>query len=161
MSVQPAPTLTRLGDHGLTVVHHEADVRGRRVRDKDDKDIGKVVELLIDLGERRVRLLQVDHGGILGFGAQSSLIPVDAISRVTPSTVYVDQTAGRIADAPAYTPEIGADSHYYGSLAGYYGYVPFWNPAYLYPDYPFFGPEHITDKEDMKNDTGPGMDRPG
>ncbi|MET3808638.1 hypothetical protein ABIB25_005668 [Nakamurella sp. UYEF19] len=139
MNARATPTLTRLRNHGLTVVHHDADVRGRRVRDKEDRDIGKLVDLLIDLGDRRVRLLQVDHGGILGFGAQSSFIPVDAVTHITGSTVHIDQTGRRIAGAPGYAPEVGVDNRYYGSLANYYGYLPFWNPAYLYPEYPFCG----------------------
>jgi sporulation protein YlmC with PRC-barrel domain len=141
MSAHTTPSLTRLGDHGLTIAHHDADVRGHRVRDKEDKDIGRVTELLIDLDDRKVRLLQVDHGGILGFGAQSSFIPVDAVTRITHDTVYINQTGRRIAGAPNYSPEIDVDNHQYGPLSGYYGYVPFWNPGYLYPDYPFFGPE--------------------
>lgn len=119
------PILTRLEDHGLTVAHDDADVRGRRVRDKYGKDIGKVVDLLIDLEDRRVRLLQVDHGGILGFGAQSSFIPVDAVTRITSDTVTIDQTDRRVASAPSYTPEIGVANSSYGTLWGYYGYIPF------------------------------------
>lgn len=141
MNLQPTPVLTRLGDHGLTVAHHDADVRGRRVKDKDNKDIGRVVDLLIDLGDRKVRLLQVDHGGVLGFGAQSSFIPVDAVTHITHDTVHVNQTGRRIAGAPSYSPELGIADHQCGSLSGYYGYLPFWNPQYLYPEYPFFGPE--------------------
>lgn len=141
MSTQTAPVLTRLGDHGLTVAHHDADVRGRRVKDKDDRDVGKVVDLLIDLRDRKVRVLQVDNGGILGFGAQSSYIPVDAVTRISHDTVHINQTGRRIAGAPSYSPELGVDNDHYGSLSGYYGYLPFWNPQYLYPEYPFFGAE--------------------
>jgi len=126
-------TLYILGDRGQTVDKSADDVRGREVKDKDGNGIGKIADLLVDDREEKVRFLLVEHGGFLGFGQTKSLIPVDAITKITEDHVYVDQTREHIAAAPGYAPDLVDDRTYHTSIYGYYGYTPFWGGGYMYP----------------------------
>jgi hypothetical protein len=42
------------------------DIRGRRVFDDSDGQLGTVEDLLVDAGRRRIRFLCVVRGGVLG-----------------------------------------------------------------------------------------------
>ena len=121
-------TLVRLSDAGLTVADPGQDVRGLEVRDRTGEVIGKVDDLLID-SEHRVHFLRVEHGGILGFGATPSFVPVEAIDRVDDGVVHLDPTRDTVQGAPPYDPALTEDWDYYGQLYGYYGYPPFWVPS--------------------------------
>ncbi len=83
MTTQDNVTLSKLSDTGQTVSNAADDIRGRKVKDKDGNDLGKVDDLLIDDQERKVRFLRVEHGGFLGVGETKSFIPVDAITKIT------------------------------------------------------------------------------
>jgi sporulation protein YlmC with PRC-barrel domain len=128
--------LRKLSDTGRTVADPADDIRGRTVKDIQGEEIGTVDDLLVDSDEEKVRFLRVEHGGILGFGATPSFVPVDAVTAVTDDEVRIDQSRERVAQAPPYDPELADETDYYGSLYGHYGYPPFWYPGYVYPGYP-------------------------
>ena len=127
------PTLYLLGDRGRTVDGSANDVRGREVKDKNGDGIGSVADLLVDDREEKVRFLLVEHGGFLGFGETTSLIPVDAVTKITEADVFVDQSRERVAAAPGYTPDLVDDRSYHTSIYGHYGYAPYWGAGYMYP----------------------------
>lgn len=132
MTSQNSATIIKLSDSGQTVVPSTDDVRGRKVRDKDGKDLGTVHDLLIDDEEHKVRFLLVDHGGFLGFGEKKSFIPVDAVTEVTEDDVVVNQTREHVAGVPAYEPELVDDRNYPARVYSHYGYEPFWGVGYSY-----------------------------
>lgn len=135
MTDQPA-TLVKLSDSGQTVADPAEDIRGKKVRDRDGEDLGRIDDLIVDAADFKIRFLRVEHGGILGIGAKMSLIPVDAVTAITDDDVRIDQTRTRVADAPIYDPDLIDQSEIYAATYDYYGYVPFWGPGYLYPPYP-------------------------
>ncbi len=120
------PTLYALGDHGQTIDGSVNDVRGREVKDAHGVAMGKVTDLLIDNQERKVRFLLVEHGGFLGFGEKKSLIPVQAITKITEYDVLIDQTHERVASAPGYTPDLIDDQDHHAHISNHYGYPPYW-----------------------------------
>lgn len=126
-------TLYTLGDRGQTIEGGADDIRGREVKDKDGEGIGRVADLLIDEREKKVRFLLVEHGGFLGFGEKKTLIPVDAVTKISESEVFIDQTRERVADAPSYDPGLADDRPYHSELFGYYGYPAYWGDGYTYP----------------------------
>lgn len=128
-------TLLRLSDTDLTLANQSEDIRGRKALDMADEELGTIDDLLIDEREQKVRFLQVASGGFLGLGATKFLLPVDAIMRITPDAVYINQTRERIAGAPRYDPAL-VDERYVGDLYGHYGYPPYWGLGYQYPPYP-------------------------
>ncbi|MBG0561550.1 PRC-barrel domain-containing protein [Actinoplanes aureus] len=133
---EPIGTLTPLSDTGQVVADPEQDLRGRTVIDSAGEKVGTVTDLLVDTAANAVRFLRVEHGGVLGFGATASFIPVDAISRVTDDEVYVESAKDRIAGAPRYDPDLVDQRDYYEKIYGHYGYPPFWTPGYFYPGFP-------------------------
>ena len=128
--------LVRLSDTGQTVADPADDVRGRTVRDHDGEDIGKVEDLLVDAEAEKVRFLRVEHGGILGFGATPSFVPVDAVAEVTDDEVRLTRSRNEVAGAPRYDPDLADQQPYYDSLYGHYGYLPYWGAGYTYPAFP-------------------------
>ncbi|NIK58951.1 PRC-barrel domain-containing protein [Kribbella shirazensis] len=131
--------LVRLDDSDLMLAKAEDDVRGATVVDSDGTEIGKVSSLFVDADERRVRLLDVAHGGLLGLGAEHRLIPVDAVVEVSEDRVTIGRTRTEIAHAPGYDPELTEfdPTENLEDLYGYYGMTPYWFPGYRYPRFPF------------------------
>jgi sporulation protein YlmC with PRC-barrel domain len=126
-------SLYTLGDRGQTVDGSANDIRGREVKDKNGTGIGKVADLLVDDRENKVRFLLVEHGGFLGFGETKTLIPVDAITKITEDDVLIDQSREHVAAAPGYHPDVVDDRPYHSSVFSYYGYAPYWDEGYVYP----------------------------
>lgn len=133
MTTQNNATLSKLSDTGETVDGAANDIRGRKVKDKDGKDLGTVDDLLIDDNERKVRFLLIEHGGFLGIGETKSFIPVDAISRIGEAEVVINHTRDHVAGAPGYDPALISDRVYHEGIYNYYGYGPYWGAGYVYP----------------------------
>lgn len=130
-------TLVKLGDTQLTLAEPSHDVRGRKVIDTNGREVGQVVDLLIDDTEKRVRFLLIESGGVMGIGAQRILIPVDAVTRVGNEKVSIDRTHEHVSASPAYDPQI-VDKSYIDRVYTHYGYAPYWAAGYLYPVFPFY-----------------------
>jgi sporulation protein YlmC with PRC-barrel domain len=128
-----APVLVRLADTDQIVADPDLDVRGRTVVTPDGEEIGKVADLLIDPNEGKVRMLRLEHGGVLGIGATSSFVPVEAIEQVTENAVRIDESRDRVAGSPRYDPELADQNEYYTDVYGYYGYAPYWGSRILPP----------------------------
>jgi sporulation protein YlmC with PRC-barrel domain len=133
MTKSPTATMYVLGDRGQTIDGSANDIRGRHVRDNNANSLGKVADLLVDDQDDKVRFLLVEHGGLLGFGETKTLIPVDAITKITEYDVYVDQSRERIASAPAYDPDLIDDRPYHSTIYSHYASAPYWGEDYTYP----------------------------
>jgi sporulation protein YlmC with PRC-barrel domain len=121
-----AHTLVRLEDVGLDLADSADDVRGRKVVDRNDDEIGKVDGLIIDEQERRVRFLEVGSGGFLGLGQRKVMVPVEAVASVDEDAVHISHEREHVAGGPAYDPEVVVQRSYYEDVYGYYEYPPFW-----------------------------------
>ena len=135
MTTQDHVTLSKLIGTGKTVKNAADDIRGRKVKDKDGRDVGKVHDLLVDDRERKVRFLLVEHGGFLGIDEKKSFIPVDAITLTSLDAVFINDTRDHVAEAPGYDPDLVNDRTYHSSIYGYYGYAPYWSAGYTYPGF--------------------------
>jgi len=132
--------LTRFGEGDLILEDDRLDIRGRKVIDSGGKSIGHVRALFIDTIDRRVRMLDIAGGGFLGIDDQHFLLPVDAVTKVTPTLVHVDETSHRVLHSPAYDPKliVPFQRSYWEPYYGYYGRSPYWDTAYRYPNYPMW-----------------------
>lgn len=140
---EPAGTLTPLSDTGQTIADPNQDVRGRSVVDSAGENIGTVADLLVDTVTNHVRFLRVEHGGILGFGATSSFIPVEAVREVTEDEVHVESSKDHIAGGPRYDPDLVDQGAHYDEVYGHYGQIQGGGvPGYLsgFPQSPGFPP---------------------
>jgi sporulation protein YlmC with PRC-barrel domain len=130
-------TLVKLSQSDLMLTDSAEDIRGRSVRDRSGEEIGKVEDLVIDTTDRKVRLMQVAAGGVLGIGEKKFLVPIDAITRITEDEVDIDQERSRVIGGPEYNPDLVPED-YYDQVYGYYGYPPYWTAGYTYPAYPYY-----------------------
>jgi sporulation protein YlmC with PRC-barrel domain len=138
MTERTGANLVRLSDTGQTVADPAEDVRGRKVLDAAGDDVGTVHDLLVDDEETRVRMLRVEHGGFLGIGADHFLVPVEAVTSVTPDAVHIDRERARLTDVPRYDPEMSDTAANYGDLYGWWGFPPFYGAGAVYPPYPYY-----------------------
>jgi hypothetical protein len=63
----------------------------------------------------------VEHGGVAGFGATPSFIPVEAVHGVIGGEIRIGRCSAQVADAPLYDPSRMAAGEFCESLYGYYG----------------------------------------
>lgn len=141
MASKYTATLSKLSDIGQVVANADEDIRGRKVKDKDGNDLGKVDDLLIDDHYHKVRFLQVEHGGLLGVGRTRPFVPIDAITQITDDVIAISHSRDDVAAAaPPYDPEIvDADKpDYYNNLYDHYDHSAFWERGYVYPRWPSY-----------------------
>jgi sporulation protein YlmC with PRC-barrel domain len=98
-----------------------ARVIGCRVTDRDGNTLGTVEDLLVDSDARRFRLISVEHGGVTGFGATPSFIPVEAVHGVAGGEIRIGRPSAQVADAPLYDPSRMGAGEFCERLYGYYG----------------------------------------
>ena len=129
--------LVKLSNTNLEVTDPAQDVRGYRVVGKDGQDLGEVDDLILDRVETNVRFLEVASGDFFGLGSAKALIPVDAVTRISDKAVYINQTRQHVAAAPHYDPDLivqdVGDQGYVGDIYRHYGFLPYWQPGYVYP----------------------------
>ncbi len=127
-------SLAPLRESDLSVADAGSDVRGRSVVDDRGTVLGRIDDLIIDPVERQVRLLRVRRGRILGVGGRTSLIPAEAISAVTRTTVAVAMEGDRIPTPPLYQPTIVAKpARFHDPDADEYpAYWAYWTNGYPY-----------------------------
>jgi sporulation protein YlmC with PRC-barrel domain len=138
--------LIHLSNTNLKMADPAQDVRGSRVVDKDGKDIGEVDDLILDRVATKVRFLEVASGDLFGLGSAKTLIPVDAITHISDNVVHINQTRQHVAAAPPYDPDlivrdVGGQG-YVSDLYRHYGFLPFWQPGYIYPAEPMRTKSH-------------------
>ena len=75
----------------------------------------------MDTGGQQYRLLSVEHGGVAGFGATPSFIPVEVVRDVAGGQIRISRCSAQVADAPLYDPSRMAAGEFCERLYGYYG----------------------------------------
>ena len=100
----PAP-----GDDGdMTFTDAPDDLRDLVVVDPDAHRVGEVDGVVVDPTDRRMRMLVVGSGGILGLGRVRRLVPVEAIVEVSDHVrIATSHRAVHLVDP--YDPEESAD----------------------------------------------------
>lgn len=127
MSVQQVE-LVYLGRSGLEIATPGDDVRGLAVVDPSGLRLGEVDDVVVDLAARRVRLLVVVSGGVLGLATRRFLVPVEAVARVD-GRVRLDRAL------PASTRAAGVawpdldDASTVGDALRAYDVPPWWETA--------------------------------
>jgi sporulation protein YlmC with PRC-barrel domain len=120
--------LEKLTQSGLELADPATDLRGRDVFDRDDQAVGTVADVLIDLNQRKARMLEVvSGGGLLGIGKKQFLVPIEAVIGGDPRTVYIDKPKDEILAGPAYQPDqIDEEEDHYAEVYAHYGTPPYW-----------------------------------
>lgn len=71
-------------------------------------------------------MLRVKSGGLLGLGATTFFVPVEAITEIGEDFVRIDQSSQHVTGSPPYDPELVDEGAYYDAVYGYYGYTASW-----------------------------------
>jgi hypothetical protein len=121
--------LDPLSQTDLTLAPGEPDLRGASVFDRDGDELGRVDGLYVDGAEQKIRFLAIKRGGILGIGATTRLVPVEAIEHRDVGTVRLAKNDKEIAGSPAFEPALVADQAYWEKVYGWYGYPAYWTMA--------------------------------
>jgi sporulation protein YlmC with PRC-barrel domain len=123
-------TLVSLRDSNLALADPADDLRGMTVVDPHQHRVGTVEDLVVDDDERRVRMLVVVSGGILGLGVSTRLVPVDAVIKVD-DRVHLAVSHTQVHDA-TYDDAVDA-TRGYRDICATYGYPPFWASGDVHP----------------------------
>jgi sporulation protein YlmC with PRC-barrel domain len=127
---QEGIALERLAETPFVLDEGELDLRNRVVRSAGGDELGTVKAMYVDAGERKVRLLTVASGGVLGIGETEVLVPVEAISRIDETGVHLAHEGEQVSGAPRYDPTLVHDRAYWETVYGWFGYTPYWGPMH-------------------------------
>ena len=120
-------SLVDLEKGDLRLADPDDDIRGLIVVDPYHHRVGEVDGLIVDRNQRRVRLLVVASGGVLGLDRTRRLVPVDAVTRVD-DEVHIEASCDRVRGAKS---DLDFDFDFamepaYDAVYKHFGYAPFW-----------------------------------
>jgi sporulation protein YlmC with PRC-barrel domain len=108
-----------------------ATLDGNKVISSDGEDIGKIKEIMLDVGSGRVAYAVLSSGGFLGIGDKLLAIPWRALTLDTDQKCFVlSMTAEGVRNAPGFDKDHWpsmADQTWATSVHQYYGSEPYWN----------------------------------
>lgn len=87
---------------------------GSEVYSSDGSDVGSVKAIAGNDGE--TPFLQVEHNGLFAIGADSFLIPVDAITSTEAGKVTVNRSAEQMIGIPAHDSSASSEPGYFSSV---------------------------------------------
>lgn len=105
---------------------------GDDVRNPTGENLGKLVEIMIDLNSGRVAYAVLSFGGHLGLGDKLFAVPWDALTVDTEQRVLVlDADQESLKNAPGFDQDrwpgtSAEDDTWLAGIYDYYGYRPYW-----------------------------------
>lgn len=106
---------------------------GEAVVDRQDKDLGKIHELVIDAKQGRLAYAVLSFGGFMGMGKKLFALPWRAFEFAnTENKLILDVPHEKLKAAPGFDQDAKwpdfADQTWGNSIDSYYGYEPYWKP---------------------------------
>lgn len=106
---------------------------GEAVVNRQNEDLGKIHELVIDAKEGRLVYAVLSFGGFLGMGNKLFAIPWSAFEFVKyENKLILNVDKEKLKEAPGFDQDAKwpdfADSSWGNSIYKYYGYDPYWKP---------------------------------
>lgn len=79
---------------------------GMQVKNKQDEDLGKIKDIVIDLQQGKVAYAVLSVGGTLGFGSRNVAVPINAL-RIAQGekSLLIDLPKQQVASAPGFSDE--------------------------------------------------------
>ena len=104
---------------------------GNGVRNRQDEDLGRVEDLMMDLETGRVAYAVLSYGGFLGVGNKLFAVPWSALTLDSTRHVFVlDVSKERLEEAPGFDkdhwPDV-RDPEARERIFGFYGVAPDWD----------------------------------
>ena len=106
---------------------------GDHVRNPEGEDLGRIEELMIDLGSGRIVYAVLSFGGILGIGDKLFAIPWNAL-RLDPddNEIVLEVKRETLESAPGFDKEdwpAMADRAWGTEIHNHYGFDPYWQAS--------------------------------
>ena len=121
-----AEKLVRLSSGGVSTARPDEDIRGWRVVDRTETQVGTVDDLFVDgKGRPHVILVEVESGE----KRSHLVIPANTVRLTPENTVWVGEFKSRILEAPEYDAE-RHDVDALAELYDFYGVSPDYAPGY-------------------------------
>ncbi len=103
---------------------------GAKVRNPAGEDLGKIEDVMIDLGEGRIAYAVLSFGGFLGIGDKLFAIPWNALKLNPGEDEFILDVDKKVLEkAPGFDrnnwPDM-ADRRWGQQVYTYYGYRPYW-----------------------------------
>ncbi len=106
------------------------EIRGSEVYSDDNKEYGKIDNLIIDTKRGQLAYVQVAHGGFLGLGEQVTPVPYEAMAYDHDRNAYVvGKTASELNDMQGFSADKNVNSVKLADLRTLYsnfGVKPYW-----------------------------------
>ncbi len=104
---------------------------GEAVVNRQDEDLGKIHELVIDAKEGRLAYAVLSFGGFMGMGKKLFAIPWKAFEfSNTENKLILNVDKEKLKTAPGFDKDAKwpdfADRTWGGGIYKYYGYEPYW-----------------------------------
>jgi sporulation protein YlmC with PRC-barrel domain len=105
-------------------------LEGNKVYTTDGDDVGKIKEIMLDVGSGRVAYAVLSSGGLLGIGDKLLAIPWSALTLDTERKCFLLSVSSEmVRNAPGFDKDHWpsmADPQWAGPLHEYYGSTPYW-----------------------------------
>ena len=105
---------------------------GETVVNRQNEDLGKIHELVIDAKEGRLAYAVLSFGGFMGMGNKLFALPWKAFEFAnTEKKLILNVDKEKLKAAPGFDPNAMpdfADRTWGSSIHYYYGYDPYWKP---------------------------------
>ncbi len=112
-----------------TQILSASTISGTNVKNMENKNIGKIQDLMIDLKNGNVVYAVLSFGGFLGIGDKYFAVPIEALKFSTNDGVreiMIDINKERLENAPGFDKEhwpIEASPEFIQSVYDHYGYA--------------------------------------
>jgi sporulation protein YlmC with PRC-barrel domain len=110
------------------------NIIGNQVVNSEGEQLGKIIDLVLDLDDAQVAYAVLSFGGFLGVGDKLFAIPVEALTfRTEDHTVILDVDKDLLKNAPGFDKDHWPDNAQYEAgwllnIYEYYGYSPYRMP---------------------------------
>lgn len=101
---------------------------GRKVENSKGENLGKIENLMIDLGQGKIAYAVLSFGGFLGMGDKLFPVPMQAL-RFGDDRCVLDVDKETLKNAPGYDRDTLPDANdpsWRSSIFSHYGYTPYW-----------------------------------
>ena len=106
---------------------------GESVVNRENENLGKIHELVIDAKEGRLAYAVLATGGLMGMGQRLFAMPWSAFEFAnTEEKLILNVDKEKLKAAPGFDKDAKwpdfADKTWGGTIHDYYGYTPYWKP---------------------------------
>jgi len=121
------PTVEKYG------IVQASKIIGEAVINRQNDELGKIHELVIDAKDGRVSYAVLASGGFMGMGNKLFAMPWKAFDFAsTENKLVIDVDKDKLKAAPGFDKDAKwpdfADKTWGGTIHEYYGYKPYWKP---------------------------------